>query len=113
MVAERFVLAAHLNQCLSHVLTCADIKITKDRIYALTFHPIQEKPIIIAGDKTGIMGVFDASQEKPVYDDDDEDQEIPLPIVSAFTTHARTISSILVPDFDHNSIFTASYDSTI
>ncbi|KAH8197086.1 hypothetical protein TruAng_008756 [Truncatella angustata] len=89
-----------------------DIKITKERIYSLTFHPIRDKPIVLAGDKIGIMGVFDASQDKPEYDDD-EDQDVPLPEVSAFATHARTISSIIVPQVDHNSVFTASYDSTI
>lgn len=59
------------------------------------------------------MGVFDGSQEKPQYDDDDDDPDIPLPQVSAFEMHTRTISSILVPEFDHNSVFSASYDSTI
>lgn len=91
----------------------ADIKLTPERIYAMAFHPIQDKPIIIAGDKTGIMGVFDASQPKPEYDDDDEDAKIPLPQVSAFNMHTRTISSILAPQSDHNAVITASYDSSI
>lgn len=90
-----------------------DIKITPERIYALSFHPIQDKPIVFAGDKKGVMGVFDASQDKPQVDEDDEDPEIPLPTVSAFEMHSQTISSIVVPEFDHNSVISSSYDSTI
>ncbi|KAK8118150.1 uncharacterized protein PG998_006431 [Apiospora kogelbergensis] len=90
-----------------------DIKLTTERIYAMAFHPIKEKPLIFAGDKKGIVGVFDASQEKPNYDDDDEDAEIPLPKVSAFEMHTATISSIITPQCDHNSVISASYDSTI
>ncbi|KAI1863547.1 hypothetical protein JX265_008764 [Neoarthrinium moseri] len=90
-----------------------DIKITPERVYALAFHPIQDKPIVLAGDKKGIMGVFDGSQEKPQYDDEDEDAHVPLPQVSAFEMHTRTISSILAPQSDPNSVFSASYDSTI
>ncbi|KAK8015161.1 WD repeat-containing protein [Apiospora arundinis] len=90
-----------------------DIKLTTERIYAMAFHPIKEKPLIFAGDKKGIVGVFDASQEKPDYDDDDEDAEIPLPKVSAFEMHTATISSIITPQCDHNSVISASYDSTI
>lgn len=59
------------------------------------------------------MGVFDGSQQKPEYDDDEEHPDIPLPQVSAFETHTRTIASIIVPNFDQNSVLTASYDSTI
>ncbi|KAI1411614.1 WD repeat-containing protein NCU09302/NCU11420 [Hypoxylon sp. FL1857] len=91
-----------------------DIKITPERVYALTFHPIQNKPIVLAGDKKGTLGFFDASQETPPEpDDDDEDVDIPLPQISAFEVHNRTISSIKVPIFDPNSVITSSYDSSI
>ncbi|KAK7991346.1 hypothetical protein PG996_013602 [Apiospora saccharicola] len=90
-----------------------DIKLTTERIYAMAFHPIKDKPLIFAGDKKGIVGVFDASQEKPTYDDDDEDADIPLPKVEAFEMHSATISSIITPQADHNSVITAAYDSTI
>ncbi|OTB02411.1 hypothetical protein M426DRAFT_322688 [Hypoxylon sp. CI-4A] len=90
-----------------------DIKITPERVYALTFHPIQDKPIILAGDKKGTLGFFDASQEPPSVDEDDEDPDIPLPQVGAFEVHSRTISSIKVPIFDPNSVITSSYDSSI
>ncbi|KAI1385154.1 WD repeat-containing protein [Hypoxylon trugodes] len=90
-----------------------DIKITPERVYALTFHPIQDKPIILAGDKKGTLGFFDASQETPSQSEDDEDADIPLPQVGAFEVHSRTISSIKIPTFDPNSVITSSYDSSI
>lgn len=59
------------------------------------------------------MGIFDASQPPPEYDEDDENAKIPLPKVAAFELHTRTISSIKAPMYDHNSVFTSSYDSSI
>ncbi|KAI0206589.1 WD40-repeat-containing domain protein [Astrocystis sublimbata] len=91
-----------------------DIKITPERVYALTFHPMLDKPIILAGDKKGTLGFFDGSQKTPDYpEDEDEDFEVPLPQISAFEVHNRTITSIKVPQFDPNSVITSSYDSSI
>ncbi|KAI1424292.1 WD40-repeat-containing domain protein [Xylaria sp. FL1777] len=91
-----------------------DIKITPERVYALTFHPILDKPIVLAGDKKGTLGFFDGSQETPDYpEDDEEDFDVPLPKISAFEVHNRTITSIKVPIFDQNSVITSSYDSSI
>lgn len=56
------------------------------------------------------MGIFDASQQ--VVEGDDED-EVEPPVISAFTTHARTISSFHFPFADLNAVYTASYDSSI
>lgn len=69
--------------------------------------------MILAGDKKGTLGFFDASQNTPPEAEDDEDVDIPLPQVSAFEIHSRTISSIKVPTFDPNSVITSSYDSSI
>lgn len=74
------------------------------------FHPTEEKQLIFAGDKEGAMGIFDASQE--VLEGDEED-EVEPPVISAFKTHARTISSFHFPLTDHNTVYTASYDSSI
>ncbi|KAI0018930.1 WD repeat-containing protein NCU09302/NCU11420 [Xylariomycetidae sp. FL0641] len=90
-----------------------DIKITPERIYALTFHPNQDKPLVLAGDKKGTLGFFDGSQETPEYPEDDEDVRIPLPKIGAFEVHNRTITSIKVPMFEPNSVITSSYDSSI
>ncbi|KAL6701607.1 WD40-repeat-containing domain protein [Trichoderma pleuroticola] len=88
-----------------------DIKITPQRVYALGFHPTEDKPIVFAGDKEGAMGVFDASQTAPEVTDEDED--IPDPVISAFKTHARTITSFAFSPIDANAVFSASYDSSI
>ncbi|RSL59715.1 DNA damage-binding protein cmr1 [Fusarium duplospermum] len=90
-----------------------DIKITPQRAYALGFHPTESKPIIFAGDKEGAMGVFDASQTSPEVDDDDEDVDIPDPVISAFKTHSRTISSFVFSQHEPNSVYSSSYDSSI
>lgn len=91
----------------------ADIKIVPQRIYSMGFHPTEEKPLIFAGDKEGAMGIFDASQDVPEVDDDDEDADIPDPVIAAFKTHTRTISSFHFPLTDLKSVYTASYDSSI
>ncbi|KAM3442821.1 hypothetical protein MY4824_000962 [Beauveria thailandica] len=89
-----------------------DIKITPQRVYALGFHPIEDKPIIFAGDKEGAMGVFDGSQTLPEVDDDDE-IDIPDPVISAFKTHTRTITSFVFSHTDANAVYSSSYDSSI
>ncbi|KAH7129401.1 WD40-repeat-containing domain protein [Dactylonectria estremocensis] len=90
-----------------------DIKITPQRAYALGFHPTESKPIVFAGDKEGAMGVFDASQTPPEVDDEDEDAKVPGPQLSAFKSHSRTISGFAFSQYDANSVFSASYDSSI
>jgi WD40 repeat protein len=60
------------------------------------------------------MGIFDGSQTAPEVDDDDDGEaDIPDPVISAFKTHARTISSFVFSPIDHNAVFTSSYDSSI
>ncbi|KAK0648313.1 WD40-repeat-containing domain protein [Cercophora newfieldiana] len=90
-----------------------DIKIVPQRVYSMGFHPTESKPIIFAGDKEGAMGLFDASQEAPEVDEDDEDAEYPDPVISAFKTHSRTISAFHFSPADENAVFSASYDSSI
>ena len=58
------------------------------------------------------MGVFDGSQTAPETDDDDDDG-VPDPVISAFKTHARTITSFVFPATDSNAVYTSSYDSSI
>ncbi|KAK4108297.1 WD repeat-containing protein [Canariomyces notabilis] len=92
-----------------------DIKIVPQRVYSMGFHPTEDKPIIFAGDKEGAMGVFDASQEpvKVEDDEDDEDAALPNPVISAFKTHSRTITSFHFSPVDANAVYSASYDSSI
>ncbi|KAK3376318.1 WD40-repeat-containing domain protein [Lasiosphaeria ovina] len=91
-----------------------DIKIVPQRVYSMGFHPTEDKPIIFAGDKEGAMGVFDASQAVlKVEDDEDEEAEYPDPVISAFKTHSRTITSFHFSSADANAVYSASYDSSI
>lgn len=55
------------------------------------------------------MGIFDASQEV----EGDDEYEVEPPVISAFKTHARTISSFYFPVTNMNTVYTASYDSSI
>ncbi|KAF9888367.1 hypothetical protein FE257_008800 [Aspergillus nanangensis] len=94
------------------------IKLTPERIYSMTFHPSETKPLIFAGDKMGHLGVLDASQEKPVSaikheDDDDEDDDDPDPVFTTLKPHTRTISCMTIHPSKPTHLYTASYDSSI
>ncbi|KAG5912684.1 hypothetical protein E4U42_001990 [Claviceps africana] len=94
-----------------------DIKITPQRVYALGFHPTEDKPVVFAGDKEGTVGIFDASQTPPAPDDDDDDDDDDdasgLPDIAAFKTHSRTVTSFVFSPADANAVYTSSYDSSI
>jgi WD40 repeat protein len=96
------------------------IKITPERIYSMAFHPTPSKPIVFAGDKLGNLGIIDASQ-KPVRavkqegdDDEDEDEDDdPNPEVTTIKPHTRTISAMHTHPSKPQTLYTASYDSSI
>jgi WD40 repeat protein len=83
------------------------IKITPERIYSMALHPTPDKPIVFAGDKTGVLGVVDASQ-RPENDDDDNN-----PFITQIKPHTRTISAMHTHPSQPQTIYTASYDSSI
>ncbi|KAJ5606414.1 DNA damage-binding protein cmr1, partial [Penicillium lagena] len=94
------------------------IKITPERVYSMTFHPSEGKPLIFAGDKLGHLGILDASQEKPisgvkVEDDEDEEDDDPDPVLMTIKPHTRTISSMMIHPSKPTHLYTASYDSSI
>ncbi|BCS01566.1 WD domain protein [Aspergillus luchuensis] len=95
------------------------IKLTPERVYAMTFHPTESKPLIFAGDKMGHLGILDASQEKPTSikpeEDDDSDSEDsdPDPVLTTVKPHTRTISSMHIHPSTPTTLYTASYDSSI
>ncbi|KAF2664497.1 WD repeat-containing protein [Microthyrium microscopicum] len=84
----------------------ADIKVTPERVYSLTFHPTAEKALVFAGDKLGSLGIFDGSQE--IEDPDDWE-----PQITTMKLHSRTISALHCVPADPKSLYSASYDSTI
>ncbi len=98
-------------------LTNIEIKLTPERIYALGFHPSEDKPLIFAGDKLGNMGIFDASQTDSKVkaednDDDEDEQEASQPVITALKLHSRTITSFVFPP-DGSHVYSSSYDSSV
>ncbi|KAK1147699.1 hypothetical protein N8T08_001044 [Aspergillus melleus] len=93
------------------------IKITPERIYAMTLHPSEAKPLVFAGDKMGHLGVLDASQENPTsgvkQEDDDEEDDDPDPVLTQLKPHTRTISAMTIHPSKPTHLYTASYDSSI
>ena len=106
------------------------IKITPERIYSMAFHPTTSKPIVFAGDKMGNLGIVDASQkpgdnnineeeagkvkrENGAADDEDEEDDDPDPVINVIKPHTRTISAMHTHPSRPETLFTASYDSSI
>ncbi|OJJ49205.1 hypothetical protein ASPZODRAFT_129617 [Penicilliopsis zonata CBS 506.65] len=93
------------------------IKLTPERVYTMTFHPTESKPLIFAGDKMGHLGILDASQEKPSSsiktEDEDEEDDDPDPVMTTLKPHTRTISSMLINPSKPTHLYTSSYDSSI
>lgn len=60
--------------------------------------------------------MFDASQdgpEPPADLDEDDDWDVPDPVIGAFKLHTKTTTSFVFSPTDANAVFTSSYDSTI
>lgn len=95
----------------------ARIKITPERIYSMSLHPTTDKAVVFAGDKMGNLGVFDGGQELGSQvkneDDEEEDDDDPAPEITTFKLHTRTISTIHFTPSQPQSVYTASYDSSI
>jgi hypothetical protein len=92
------------------------IKITPERVYSMAFHPTATKPIVFAADKMGNLGIVDASQRpaKSVkHEEEDEDEEDPDPEITTIKPHTRTISSMHTHSSKPETLYTASYDSSI
>lgn len=77
-----------------------DIKVVSERITSIAFHPSADKRVILAGDKVGELGVWDA--------DIAEDGGL-----VNFKFHTRGIATIYVDPDNTSRVYTASYDSSI
>ena len=109
------------------------LKITPERIYSMAFHPTGSKALVFAGDKMGHLGIVDAGQEKGIkgedgeedvklkkessivdlQDDDEDDADDPDPIIPILKPHTRTISAMHTHPSHPQTLYTASYDSSI
>jgi WD repeat-containing protein 76 len=116
------------------------IKITPERIYSMSFHTMTTKPLVFAGDKLGNLGIVDGSQKGPgqVKEEEngepkeerkrtaktgnaveldiegsDEDADDFEPTITTFKPHTRTIAAMHTHPSKPESLYTASYDSSI
>ncbi|KAK9462708.1 WD40-repeat-containing domain protein [Lipomyces oligophaga] len=93
------------------------IKITPERVFYLNFHPSPSRKLILAGDKAGNLGVWDADSQRPAAGPtkaEDEDEEEQDPQLYLFKVHARTLSYFTFnPDSTTEKLYTASYDGSV
>ena len=97
------------------------LKITPERIYSMLFHPTTTKPIAFAGDKLGNLGIIDASQQRSdsVKEEDNTkiedktDDEDGDPVITIIKPHTRTIAAMYTHPSKPETLFTASYDSSV
>lgn len=95
------------------------VKLVPERIYSMAFHPMREKAVVFAGDKLGNLGLIDAGQTREgaksglFKREEDEDEEDPDPVISVIKPHTRTISAMHTHPSKPQTLFTASYDSSI
>jgi WD repeat-containing protein 76 len=88
------------------------ITITPERIYYIGMHPSPTKPLVFAGDKVGNLGIWDCFGQVDVPAEDEEEGD-PLPLVTSYKMHSRTISQFLFSPTDPTKLYTSSYDTTI
>lgn len=86
-----------------------DIKITHQRISAVTFHPATEDRVIAVGDTVGDLGIWAVDSKSESKEDDDEDE----PTISIVKPHGKLISRLLTPTAEPTKIFSASYDGSV
>lgn len=131
-----------------HAWEPSRIKITPERIYSMSFHPTEAKPLVFAGDKLGNLGIVDASQRGPSIKEDEEVEEDSKndkskvgkkvkneslrdsnpgdmdpaesdyednsdPQITILKPHQRTIIGIHIHPSQPQTLYTASYDSSI
>lgn len=90
--------------------TWPTVKVTPDRIYSVALHPSAEKMIGFAGDKNGVLGVWEIEGEKEPFEEGEEVE----PVVNSFQVHSRrTISSLQFRPTDHTKILTGAYDGSV
>ncbi|SCU93659.1 LAMI_0E15148g1_1 [Lachancea mirantina] len=83
-----------------------EIKLTQDRISAMFFHPSEDKKLIVGGDTTGHVGLWN------VTDTDPQDQLVE-PEITKFKLFTKNVGRIDVMPSDLSKILTASYDGIL
>ncbi|ODV73758.1 Cmr1p [Cyberlindnera jadinii NRRL Y-1542] len=77
-----------------------DIKLTKDRMTYICFHPDIDRKLIIGGDSTGNLGIWNSENT------DDVD-------ILSFKLHGKNIAKLEFNMNDTTKVYSASYDGSI
>ncbi|WWC71881.1 uncharacterized protein I206_105840 [Kwoniella pini CBS 10737] len=98
----------------------ANAKVTNDRVFSMVIHPEKTKTLVLVGDKSGQLGIWDAlgSPEEKVKSEDDtngiEEGEQYEGRVWRIQAHARSaITAMKVDPVNGSGLFTSSYDCSL
>ena len=84
----------------------SSVKVTKERIYSIAFHPSNDSILVAAGDKKGMLAFWDAGKTL-------EDPHSDSHVVFQFQPHLKPISAVRYLPTDHSKLYTASYDGSV
>ncbi|KAJ3074160.1 hypothetical protein HK102_005870, partial [Quaeritorhiza haematococci] len=89
------------------ILGNRSVKVVKDRVLSLSWHPSTTKHILIAGDKMGRLGFWDVPVDGEEIDENDNNKTY------EFKPHDGGISTLIHDPIDSTKLYTASYDGSI
>lgn len=80
-----------------------EIKIVQDRISAMFFHPSIDRKLVVGGDTTGHVGLWNVHNEDP-------NDQLAEPDITTFKLFTKNVCKIDVFPSDSSKLLTASYD---
>ncbi|SCU92622.1 LANO_0E01552g1_1 [Lachancea nothofagi CBS 11611] len=83
-----------------------EVKIVHDRISAMFFHPSIDRKLVIGGDTTGHVGLWNVHLEKPA-------DEVESPDITTVKLFNKNVAKIDVFPQDTSKLATASYDGLL
>lgn len=87
-----------------------EIKVTYERISAMFFHPSVEKKLIVAGDTSGTVGLWNVRDE-PLAENGEDDME--EPDITKVKFFAKNVAKIDCMPTDTSTLLTTSYDGCV
>ncbi|KAF8610583.1 WD40 repeat-like protein [Ceratobasidium sp. AG-I] len=110
-----------LEKALKGLVVSSRAKVCKDRIYSIAYHPITTKDVILFGDKSGSLGIWDARATVDDYEFEDSKLAEAANSGGQFwnlqlhwpQTSKSSISCIKINPVDGHKVFTSSYDGTL
>ncbi|KAK8853099.1 hypothetical protein IAR55_003800 [Kwoniella newhampshirensis] len=98
----------------------ANAKVTNDRVFSMVVHPERTKTLVLAGDKYGQLGIWDAlgpATESVKTEDDTNgatEEEEPEGRIWRVQAHARnSITCMKVDPINGSGLFSTSYDCSL